>query len=254
VHPVVNLRLAASRTVSRPDLNELSPSPALEYVGGFRIAGNPELERATIENYDVRVEAFPSLSEVVAAGFFYKSLDEPIEQVIQGGSPMLLVPRNSDYGFNRGIELEANSRLGRFSKRLESFSLNTNATFISSEVVLKEQVSKLGSQVHPLQGQATYLLNAALTYSSSKRRTDASILFGVTGERLATVAVGDLGDIYEQPSATLDATFGLGVGRGRLKLSARNLLDPEILQLQLDKVVSSFRRGRSYSIGFTYPS
>lgn len=254
MHPVVNLRLAASRTVSRPDLNELSPSPALEYVGGFRIAGNPELERATIENYDVRVEAFPSLSEVVAAGFFYKAMHEPIEQVIQGGSPMLLVPRNSDRGFNRGIELEANARLGRFSKRLESFSLNTNATFISSEVVLKEQVSKLGSQVHPLQGQANYLLNAALTYTSSKRRADASILFGVTGERLATVAVGDLGDIYEQPTATLDATLGLGVGRGRLKLSARNLLDPEILQLQSDKVVSSFRRGRSYSVGFTYPS
>jgi hypothetical protein len=53
------VRLGASRTLSRPDLNELSPSPSLEYVGGFRVAGNPELERALIDNYDARIEAFP---------------------------------------------------------------------------------------------------------------------------------------------------------------------------------------------------
>src|SRR5262249_28426304 len=58
----INLRLAASRTVSRPDLNELSPSPALEYTGGAMVLGNPNLKRARIDNYDVRVEAFPGIS------------------------------------------------------------------------------------------------------------------------------------------------------------------------------------------------
>ena len=50
----------ASRTLSRPDLNEMSPSPSLEYVGGYQVAGNPHLQRATLENYDVRFEAFPA--------------------------------------------------------------------------------------------------------------------------------------------------------------------------------------------------
>lgn len=83
----------------------MSPSPALEYVGGYRVAGNPELERAMIDNDDLRVEAFPSVSEVFAAGVFYKRLHDPIEQVIQGGTPPLLVPRNSDHGRNLGLEL-----------------------------------------------------------------------------------------------------------------------------------------------------
>jgi len=64
------VRLAASRTLSRPDLNELSPSPALDYVAGYRVAGNPTLHRATIDNYDARVETYPGLGEVLAAGFF----------------------------------------------------------------------------------------------------------------------------------------------------------------------------------------
>src|SRR6185503_2496774 len=82
----INLRFGASRTISRPDLNELSPSPALEYHAGFRVAGNSELQRALIDNYDLRIEAFPGLSEVIAAGFFYKRLHQPIERTITGAT------------------------------------------------------------------------------------------------------------------------------------------------------------------------
>src|SRR5262249_32898245 len=48
VTSTTNLRLGASRTLSRPDLNELSPSPSLEYIGGMRVSGNPNLHRAQI--------------------------------------------------------------------------------------------------------------------------------------------------------------------------------------------------------------
>src|SRR5262249_51370602 len=82
--PTTHPRSGASRTLSRPDLNELSPSPSLEYIGGMRVSGNPNLHRAQISNYDARVEMFPSLSEVLAVGVFYKYLLEPIEQTIQG--------------------------------------------------------------------------------------------------------------------------------------------------------------------------
>ena len=84
---------AASRTLSRPDLNELSPSPALEYVGGFQVHGQPrpqarhhrQLRRARRGVPRARPRCWPPAC-------FYKKLHEPIEQVIQGGSPTLLVP------------------------------------------------------------------------------------------------------------------------------------------------------------------
>lgn len=255
VAKLVNVRLAASRTLARPDLNELSPSPSLEYVGGFRVAGNPELARSRIDNYDVRVEAFPRATDVLAAGLFYKSLHQPIEQVIQGGAPPILVPRNSDRGENVGVELEARGGLGRFWSKLEGFSVNTNASFIRSKVRLAPQLSELGSTVHPLQGQANYLFNGALSYATPNGRVDVSLLFGATGKRLRTLGLLPLPDVYEQPSRTFDATINwVPFARARMKLAAKNLLDQRVQETQAGKEVSGYRTGRGFSIAVSYGS
>jgi outer membrane receptor protein involved in Fe transport len=248
---IVNVRLAASRTLSRPDLNELSPSPSIEYVGGFQQGGNPDLHRAQIDNYDVRVEAFPGLSEVLAAGFFYKRLRDPIEQTIQAGSPPILIPRNSERGTNQGVELEARFGLGRLWPRLNTLSLNANATLLSSVV---RPSAGLGSLEHPLQGQAQYSLNGAMGYTSPGGRADASVLLVGTGRRLRTLGL-NLPDVYERPFVSLDATGNVRLFRlSRMKLAARNLLDPTIRQLQGPREVSSYRIGRSYSIAYSYGS
>lgn len=252
---VVNLRLGASRTLSRPDLNELSPSPSLEYVGGMRVSGNPDLKRAMIDNYDIRFEAFPGLSEVAAVGFFYKRLHEPIEQVIQGGAPPLLVPRNSDHGNNTGVEFEMRAGLGRLHERLGRFSVNANASFIRSEVELAPQLSALGSARHPLQGQANYLANTALSYVFGSGKADMSLLFGATGKRLRTLGLLPLPDVYDQPTTSLDWTASLVPEKHlRVKIAARNLLDHRVRQLQGGKEVSSTRNGRSYSVALSLGS
>ena len=254
VTDAINVRAAASRTVSRPDLNELSPSPFLEYAGGMLVRGNPDLERARLENYDFRVEAFPGLSEVLAAGFFYKRLYQPIEQVIQGGTPLVLQPENSDNGRNVGVELEARSSLGRIWNRLARLSVNANASFISSKVDIRDRVSRLGSEQHPLQGQANYLVNAAVSYASPFG-VDMTVLFNATGKRLRTLAVDPLPDVYQQPSSTLDATVNFSLLKTcRVKLAGKNLLDPRIQQLQGDREVSGYRAGRSYSVALSYGS
>jgi outer membrane receptor protein involved in Fe transport len=248
---LINVRAAASRSLSRPDLNELSPSPTLEYVGGYRQAGNPNLHRATLENYDVRVEAFPTASEVFAAGVFYKKMHDPIEQTLQGSVPPLLTPVNSDHGQNKGIELEARSSLARLWGRMRGLSVNANATFISSEVFLKPQSTQLSSPVHPLQGQADYVVNVGLFYES-RSHVNASVLLGGVGKRLRTVGYL-LPDIYDQPTTSLDATVSLvPFHRGRLSASAKNLLNPNVQQLQGEKEVSAYRDGRSYTVAFTF--
>jgi outer membrane receptor protein involved in Fe transport len=249
----INLRLAASRTLSRPDLNELSPSPSLEYVGGYRQSGNPNLHRALIENYDMRVESFPTANEVFAAGYFYKKLTEPIEQEIQGAVPPLLVPVNSDHGHNQGVELEARSRVGRFLGPLKNLAFTGNATFISSKVVLKEGGgTQLSAHEHPLQGQADYSANVGLGYTTNKQGVDASVQFGAVGKRLRTLGYLTT-DTYDQPTSTLDATLNLTPARYlRVKLAARNLLDPAIRQLQGEKEVSSYHVGKAYAIEFNF--
>jgi hypothetical protein len=250
-----NLRFGASRTLSRPDLNELSPSPALDYVGGMRVAGNPDLRRALIDNYDFRIEAFPTLSEVFAVGVYYKNLHEPIEQVITGDSPPDLVPMNADRGHNVGTELELRSGLGRFSRRLSRLSLNSNASIISSHVTLKPRITRLGSTDHPLMGQANYIVNVALSYTAPRKNLDASLLVGALGKRLRVLAEYPKPDIYEQPSTTLDAALNWAPSSwGRFKFAGKSLLDPLIRQLQSGKEVTGYHQGRSFSVAFSLGS
>lgn len=251
----VGVKLGASRTLSRPDLNEMSPSPALEYVGGYRVAGNPELERAMIDNFDLRVEAFPSVSEVFAAGVFYKRLHDPIEQVIQGGTPPLLVPRNSDHGRNLGVELEARTSLSRIHPKLSRFSVNANASIISSKLKLRPMITRTGSSEHPLQGQAAYLVNAAVTYAVVPSHADLTVLYAANGRRLRTLGMQPLPDVYEQPYNTLDASFSVVATHGvRLKLAGKNLLDGKHQLLQGGKEVSGYRTGRSASMSLSWGS
>jgi outer membrane receptor protein involved in Fe transport len=255
VNDRMNVRLGASRTLSRPDLNELSPSPSLEYVGGYQVAGNPNLKRATLDNYDLRVETFPGISEVAALGFFYKDLHQPIEQVIQGGAPPLLIPRNSQYGHNFGGELEARASLGRVAKSMKQFSINLNASVISSLVHIAPQITNLTTQEHPLQGQANYLANVGLGWSSTNGRTDVALLASSVGVRLHTLAYNPLPDIYDRPYTSLDFAMNLVPFHGaRLKLGAKNLLDPAIRQLQGYREVSSYHDGREYGISLTMGS
>ena len=254
VTDAINARMAASRTISRPDLNELSPTPFLEYIGGMMVMGNPDLKRARLENYDLRIEAFPGLSEVLAVGVFYKKLHDPIEQTIRGGTPLLLQPRNSAGGRNQGLELEARVGLGRFAPALRGFSLNSNASFISSKVTLPPAISKLGTEEHPLQGQADYLVNAGLAYGGPAG-LDVAVMVNAVGKRLRTLAVFPFPDVYAQPATTLDASAGVTVFHSwRVRLAAKNLTDPKQQLLQGAKEVSGYRTGRSYSVGVSFGS
>ena len=255
VNDRINVRLGASRTLSRPDLNELSPSPSLEYVGGYQQNGNPNLKRATLENYDARFETFPGVSELFALGFFYKNLHDPIEQIIQGGSPPVLIPKNSQGGHNYGGEFEARSSLGRIASAMRQFSVNLNCSIISSEVTIAKQITNLTTQVHPLQGQANYLANVGLGWTSKGGSTDVSVLASSVGVRLHTLAYNPQPDIYDRPYTTLDIAINLVPFRGsRLKLGAKNLLDPAIRQLQGAREASSYHDGREYGISFTVGS
>ena len=80
-----------------------------------------------------------------------------------------------------------------------------------------------------------------------------SVLVGLTGKRLTAIGLKPEPDTYEQPSGTLDAVMNFRVFQNaRLKLSAKNLLDPRIQQFAGDgREVSGYHNGRSYSIIFS---
>uniref|UniRef100_A0A832I3A0 TonB-dependent receptor n=1 Tax=Eiseniibacteriota bacterium TaxID=2212470 RepID=A0A832I3A0_UNCEI len=251
-----SLRAGASRTLSRPDIAELSPATDLEYSGGLRIAGNPGLKRARLDNWDLRFEVFPGLGEVLAVGGFYKRLYQPIERRILFGTWPYFRPENSDGGENLGLELEARFRLGRLWSGLDAFFLNANFSAIESEVRLRREVTVNQQLVHPLQGQADRLFNAALTWQPQGGRAELSLLVAHTGRRLFAIGVLPEPDLYDLPLTTLDATANLRVLPGvRLKLAGKNLTDAQVRREQGEgRIVNKVRPGTALSMALSFGS
>ena len=252
----LNLRGATSRTLNRPDLDDLSPLPALDFVGDKIRLGNPALRRTIISNYDLRLEAFPATGEVFAAGFFYKRLDHPIEPALFGTNGQLGIrPENSEGGRNLGLELDARSGLGRIAGFLKPVSLTSNLSLISSRIRI-HQTTNRGNAEHALVGQAPLLVNLGLTWASPTGQSEVSVLSSTTGPRLKELSltqVNSSGDgipnLVTQGITTLDATASMTPFRGlRLRLAGGNLLNRPLRETIGAVEMRRFSTGRTYSV------
>jgi len=252
----MSVRGGYGRTVSRPDFRELSKASFLDVTSGTRYFGNPELQRATIDNFDVRWEWYFSTDELVSLGAFYKQFDGPIEQVVAGGTDFSLTWNNAKAATNYGLELEARSRLGFAASALDDFYVATNVAFIRSNVDLGDRAGASTSKTRPLQGQSPYVVNAQLGFDDDGEDgtgIQAAVLYNLFGPRISEVGRFGLPDVYERPSHRVDVVYAQKLGLGlRLKLKASNLLDPTVRYEQADKVVQQYRRGRDFSVGLSW--
>ncbi len=251
----MNLRAAVSRTVTRPDFRELAPFEFTDFVGGRTILGNPDLERTLINNYDFRWEVFPNTSGggVVAISVFYKRFQKPIEQIIQPQAEVRITYENAEAADNYGLEFEARQNLGVLSSKLSAFSINTNAAFITSKVVLPEDVGIQTSSERPLQGQCPYIINLSIGYEEPNWGISSSVAYNIYGRRLADVGNHGAPDVYEQPRGQLDLSFSRTVADAyKFSFSAKNLLDPAVHFKQGNETSVSYKIGRSFSFGISY--
>lgn len=251
----MNLRLAASRTVTRPDLRELAPFEFTDFVGGRTVLGNTSLERTLIDNYDFRWEVFPDTTGggVVAISAFYKKFHKPIEQIIEPQAEVRITYANAEGAHNYGLELEARQNLGVITKKLSTFSINTNAAFISSRVALPEDVGIQTSSERPLQGQCPYIINISIGYESSNWGLTSSVAYNIYGHRLSDVGNHGAPDVYEQPRGELDLSFSRTVADAyKFSFSAKNLLDHPVEFKQGRATTVRYKLGRSFSLGISY--
>ena len=247
-----NLRGAVSRTLSRPDIRELNPGTTSDFIGGFRFRGNPDLVRASIWNYDLRAERFPSVNEVLAVSLFRKEFTDPIEYAILPSDQPLLSPINSTTGRNTGVELEARIDLSRATRRLAGVTVNLNTSLISSRVELD---SGVGSRSHPLQGQSDVLVNLGLGYGPRGGRWDGTLLVGYVGRRMINLGYPPNGDIFDRPSTTVDVALNWRpLERWRVKLSGANLFTANHVTVQNDKIYRFAKPGRTVSLAIALGS
>ena len=267
----MNVRLSYYRSINRPGFYEIVPYQIMGEE--YQEKGNPNLKRARIDNVDLRWEWFPSATEQVLAGVFYKYLQDPIEQVfvsadgkIGSGADAYYMPDNLGNAKNYGIEIDV-------VKYIRHFGIKANYTYTHSSITTTKREYNVGSaeyktgvtQTRPLVNQAPHTANLSLLYKDTRYGWNAQLAASFTGTKLALVSPFKDADQWDKAMFGLDYSmekkFPCGVS---LFLKANNLLDAKrerflktVNQSNLqyegqrsDKtVVGTYKYGRTFLLG-----
>jgi len=268
IEPLDGLTFRASytETVARQTFRELSVALQREFLGGDQFVGNPNLQMAAVDNYDLRLDYRPTEGSFFSVSWFRKEIEGPIELVTRGNTRLggFFFPQNFPEGELEGIELEARQHLGEWWEALEGLSIGANATFIDSEVTLPptEIPVATGERTRQMTNTPERLMNFFLTYQIEQIGTEIGIFYTITGESLVSGAdPGNAGafspSIFAREFDTLNLTISQRIGEHiKLKFAAKNLTDPEIETFHRSSVTpettrTSTTKGIDFSFGIS---
>ena len=267
----MNVRLSYYRSINRPGFYEIVPYQIMGEE--YQEKGNPNLKRARIDNIDLRWEWFPSATEQVLAGVFYKYLQDPIEQVfvaadgkLGSGADAYYMPDNLGNAKNYGFEIDV-------VKYIRHFGIKANYTYTHSRITTSKREYKEGSaeyktgvtQSRPLVNQAPHTANLSLLYKDTNYGWNAQLAASYTGTKLALVSPFKDADQWDKAMFGLDFSmekkFSCGVS---VFLKANNLLDAKrerylktVNQSNIEyegqssdkTIVGTYKYGRTYLVG-----
>lgn len=271
-----NLRFSGAKTVSRPELRELSPFSFFDYERNRSIIGNPNLKPADVFNLDLRYELFPTGGQVLSVSAFYKYFKNPIEEFYNttGINTFTVNFANGTSAQNFGVEFEARKNLS-FIKENNIFSnltLFSNLAYINSEVTLGE--TGKAEDRRALQGQSNYIINGGLQYSNPENGWGGTVLFNQIGRRISEVGGNDQTSephIYEAPRALLDFQLSKkllkenGLEWAEIRFNISDILNRPVVFYQdfnqngkfdndatSDNLIERRRVGTNFSVTFNY--
>jgi len=221
--PKVMLRLATSKTLTRPELWDLRPvtsydtnRPAdLESSGG-----NPDLKPYRSTNYDVSMEWYPTATTTASVAGFYKDIKDfivttiqsenvtianadnlPVSGFITGPNTATYAaarPRNASAAAVRGLELNLVHTFDWLPGFLSGFGTQLNATFVSTNRTFDRlsptqrfAIVGLGNSQNAVVFYEKYGLSARLAYNH-RGKFLSSIAQGYGSEPLFVRAYGQL--------------------------------------------------------------
>lgn len=261
----MNIKAAASRSLARPTFRELAPFSNYDFEDGFVYVGNTTLDRALVNNIDLRWEVYPKSGEIFSVSAFYKNFDSPIEKVINPEAANVEITwKNVEFARLYGIELEARKNLSFISKSLKDFNLGANLTLVKSETSIDEgELEQIRAQdptassTRDMFGQAPYVVNAFLNYTNPTVGLEANVTYNVNGPRMVLVIQGATPNVYEQTFNSLNLNVSKSIGKHfRISFVVKNLLNDRKEQTYTYKDVQydfqSYTLGQTFYLGIKY--
>lgn len=263
------MRGSYGRTVNRPEFREIAPFLFYDFEFDAGRYGNPDLQTANIDNFDLRYEFYPRNGETISLGTFYKRFTNPIETAIllQGGdNPAFTFTNAAGGAYSYGLELELRKSLRGWTSStfMDKLSINLNASLIKSEVDYGTSEDVVAQdRIRPMQGQSPYVANVILAYQDEEKGWQASAAYNVMGARIYAIGSVQFPAIYELPRNAVDLTITKNIKQLSIKAGVQDLLNApyrfyqdtnrdQRIDREVDDVIFHFRKGPLCTLGLTY--
>jgi hypothetical protein len=228
---ITNLRLAFSKSVNRPELREMANVLYYDFERQQNVVGNPDLGRAIVRNYDIRLERFPDMGEVLAGSLFYKDITDAIEERLTPTPERYQLSWfNSPRGTNYGYELELRTSMRFLGRRFRNVLVGGNYTRVWSQIEYTDAATDAYGNAHvtqgtrPMQGQSPWTVNLSIEYLVPRADLRMNLLYNKIGRRLSAVGDSRNDDVYQESRDALDLAVSRKVGRIDIKFTYADIL------------------------------
>ncbi len=204
------LRAAVTRSLARPNFEDMAPWRFVNDEDGEIEMGNPDLDVTTAWNVDLMWEKYLEPIGIFSAGVFYKDLTDyiyifQVDEEIDGEEYEVTQPRNGDKGTLAGFELAFQNQFTKWPGFWGGFGIYGNYTYVDSDAKYPDREST------SLPGQSKHIGNLALVYE--KYGVTTRLSYNFNGKKLLEVG-GDIDeDIWVDDHAQLDFLFRVQVAK-----------------------------------------
>ena len=243
----MQIRLAASKTIARPQFRELVYQFFFDPESNRRFRGNPNLTDGQLYNAEARYEWYFARDQRFSLAGFFKRIEKPIEAFVSlddnsSTTSFANAPKANLYG----AEVESQkyfdlSRLSEdpiFASRRAVVIANYTYSHSTLKVGANDSTSVFASASNkatdyfrdgsPLIGQSDHLVNLQLGLEDTSTLSQQTLLLTYASKRVTARGTAGQPDLIEKPGIHLDFVLRQGVElaskiNGELKLEVRNI-------------------------------
>lgn len=230
----MNIRLGYNKSVLRPQFAERLNIPYFDPIRSYFIYNyTGGIVSSVANNYDFKMEWFPSGGEILSFGVYHKNIDDPIESVgaLNTSNEMNVYNINSYNAKLWGFELEFYKSLSFLGEgeTLKDLFIYANATVNSTKVISYERIDATGGLYQanrPLYGQSPYSYNFGLDYVGD--RLGFSLRNTGIGDQYILVGFDYGAEEIRKPYAITDAQVSYKFFKEKnleVKCSLKNMFD-----------------------------
>jgi hypothetical protein len=269
----LQLRVAASQTIARPQFRELVEQTYFDPESNRRFRGNPFLQDSELINAEARAEYYLGGPNKISLAGFYKEIDNPIENFLLTAPGVIETsyanaPSAELYGaeFDVAYGIDLFDWGGFFETK--QILILANYTYTQSSISVgvddlapipgapTQVASQLFDESAPLVGQSDHVANLSLGIEDTDKVQQFTVLLNYASERV-TLRGGALPDVVEDPGLTVDVVARSEIKLGglplELSLEARNIFGRDNFEFQEINgnraEINTYDVGTSFSIG-----